>query len=347
MTNATRSSPSAPTTYRATQLNGKGDLASLAVVTLPLVDPKPGEVRVQVRVCGAGYTDVIMRRGTYPYAPPFPFVPGYEAVGVVDAVGAGVTTLTVGQRVAALLVHGGYGEYVVREAEHWLPVPDDVDDETACALILNHVTAWQMVHREAQLQPGQTALVTGASGGVGQALLELLRLQGVTTYGAASTSKHDSVRALGAIPLDGRGAPLEQQLKSLVPGGVDVAFDGVGGKVLGQCVRAVKKGGLMVGYGFTSTTTAEGNDYVGLLRGVAQLFVGTRLSGKRSSFYGITALYRKDPRPLREDVPKLFALAAQKKLAPKISARLPLLEATEAQRRLEQGGVDGKILLVA
>ncbi|MDP2345369.1 MAG: zinc-binding dehydrogenase [Deltaproteobacteria bacterium] len=335
------------TTYRATRLNKKGGLEALEVVSLPLEPPGPGDVVVKVSVCGAGYTDVIMRRGTYPYAPPFPFVPGYEAVGVVHAIGAGVTTLKIGQRVAALLVHGGYGEYVTRGAEHWQPVPDDVDDESACAVVLNYVTAFQMIHRAAKMQPGQTALVTGASGGVGLAMLELLRLHGVKTIGAASSSKHDLVRAMGATPIDGRGAPLEIATRAIEAQGVDVAFDALGGKTVGQCARALKKGGTLVSYGFTTAATAAGTQNLQLLRGVIALFVGTRLAGKRPIFFGITSDYRKDLRPFAEDLQKVFKLLAEKKIAPRIILRLPLLQAREAQARLEQGGVDGKILLVA
>jgi NADPH2:quinone reductase len=132
-------------------------------------------------------------------------VPGYEVAGVVDAVGAGVSGFFVGQRVAALTVWGGFAEYLVREAEHFLPIPDAVSDAEAAAVVLNYVTAWQMIHRTAKVAeaPGErTALVTGAAGGVGTAALQILRLAGVRTLGAASAAKHATVRALGAAPLD-------------------------------------------------------------------------------------------------------------------------------------------------
>ena len=96
--------------------------------------PGPGEVRVKVRVTGVGATDITMRRGSYPYAPPIPFVPGYESIGVIDAVGEGVKTLKEGDRVGALLVYGGYATHVVRGAGHWVKVPDGLDDVQAVAL---------------------------------------------------------------------------------------------------------------------------------------------------------------------------------------------------------------------
>lgn len=171
-------------TYRAVQLKGKGGLDQLVEVTLPREAPSAGELRVRVRATGVGYTDVIMRRGYYPYRPAFPFVPGYEVVGVVDAVGAGVEGFAVGDRVAALTVYGGYAEELTRAAKEFVKVPAGLDDAAVAAVILNYVTAYQMIHRVAKLERGATALVTGASGGVGLALLELLRDTGVRVVGA-------------------------------------------------------------------------------------------------------------------------------------------------------------------
>ena len=141
---------------------------------------------MRVRAAGVGSTELIILAGNYRYAPRIPFVPGYEIAGVVEAIGAGVSGFALGQRVAALTVYGGFAELLVREAEHFLPIPDGVSDRDAAAVILNYVTAWQMIHRVAKVRPGQTALVTGAAGGVGTAALQLLRLAGVKTYGAAS-----------------------------------------------------------------------------------------------------------------------------------------------------------------
>jgi NADPH:quinone reductase-like Zn-dependent oxidoreductase len=329
------------TTYKAVMLTGKGGLDKLEAVELPLVAPKAGELRVKIHATGAGFTDITMRTGYYPYRPPFPFVQGYELVGEVDALGEGVTGFRLGQRVAALTVHGGYAEYLVREAEHFVPVPDGLDDAEAVALILNYVTAYQMIHRSAKMEPGQTALVTGANGGVGTALLELLRLHGVKAIGAASKKHFELVRSLGAEPIESRAAPLEELVRGVHPGGVDVAFDGLGGKGTGECIRATRKGGMVVSYGFMGTL--EGGN-LAAARGFGALFLGAFLAGRRSSFYGITEIYRKDKAPLQEDLPRLFALLAAGKIAPKIAARLPLLAAAEAQRRLTAGGVVGKLV---
>lgn len=333
-------------TYRAVMLTKKGGPGVLETVELPVQAPGPGQVRVKVRACGVGFTDVIMRTGYYPYAPKMPFVPGYDVVGEVEAVGPGVTSLAVGQRVAALTVHGGYAELLVREAEHFVPVPEGLDDAEVVALILNYVTAYQMVHRSAEMKPGQSALVTGANGGVGTALLELMRNHDVRVVGAAGSKRHDVVRALGATPIEGREAPVDAGALAVVPGGVDASFDGLGGAYTGQCVRATRRGGAVVSYGFTQTVGSSGSGNLGAARGAMALFVGAPLRGRRGIFYGITKIYREDPKPFREDLPKLFEMLECKEISPRIAGRMPLLAAREANERVERGGVDGKLVLV-
>jgi NADPH2:quinone reductase len=328
-------------TYRAVMLTKKGGPDSLQVVDLPMEPPGPGQLRVRVRAAGVGSTDLIMLAGNYRYAPKIPFVPGYEVAGVVDAIGAGVQGFEVGQRVAALTVHGGFAEILLREAEHFLPIPEGVSDCDAAAVILNYVTAWQMIHRVAQVRAGQTALITGAAGGVGTAALQLLRLAGVKTYGAASAPKHDTVRSLGATPMDYRAGPIDGLMRSLEPRGVDYVFDAVGGTNIGPCIGALRRGGTLVGFGFLG---APG--MLSQLPMFVNIFVGARLRGRIGRFYGITMLYRKDPQQLREDLPKIFALVAEKKIDPLVSRTFPLLEARRALEYLAAGSVEGKIVLL-
>jgi len=221
-----------------------------------------------------------------------------------------------------------------------VPVPDGLDDAEAVALILNYVTAYQAIHRSAKLMRGGTALVTGAAGGVGQALVQLLRVHEVRVIAAASERSHPLLRALGAEAIEGRTRPVDGATLALVPGGVDAAFDGIGGAQLRQCIRATKRSGSVVWYGFMGAGAL-----FDVLRNAYDLFIGARLRGRRGSFYGITALYRKDPAPFREDLPKLFALLAARAIAPKIALTLPLDQAREANERIEKGGVDGKIVL--
>ena len=330
------------TLYRAMMVTKAGGPEALTCVELPVEEPRAGQLRVRVRAAGVGSTDLMVLAGKYRYAPKIPLVPGYEIAGTVDAIGPGVTGFTVGQRVAALTVHGGFAELLVREAKHFVPIPDGVSDVQAAAAILNYVTAWQMIHRVAKVKAGQTALVTGAAGGVGTAALQILRLAGVKTYGAASAQKHETVRNLGAIPVDYRAGRLDRLLRELEPAGVDCAFDAVGGPNIGLCIRATKRGGTVVGYGFMGVKGTAAT-----LAMFANLLVGARLWRRRGAFYGITMLYRKNPQPLREDLPKIFALIADKKLDPLVSATMPLVEARRAMEMLAGGAVEGKIVLTA
>jgi NADPH2:quinone reductase len=329
-----------PTTYRAVMITRPGGPEVLKTLELPIVDPGPGELRVAVRASGVGATDLTMLAGDYMFAPKIPFVGGYEIAGVVEAVGADVTGFRVGQRVAALTVHGGFAERLVRGAEHFVPIPDEVGDVEAVAVILNYVTAWQMIHRVAKVRTGQTALVTGAGGGVGTALLQLLRLAGIKTYGAASAGKHGLIAALGATPVDYRRGPIDRLIHAEEPAGVDLVFDAIGGANIGPCLRAARRGGMVVGYGFMAV-----DGTLAKTRMFWDLFVGARLRGRRGTFYGITLLYRKDAKPFHEDLQKIFALVARKQVSPVIAATFPLLEARRAIELLATGSVEGKIVL--
>ena len=330
-------------TYRAVMLTGKGDTDVLKEVTLPVAEPGPGEVRIAVAATGAGGTDILMRRGFYPYAPKIPFVPGYEVVGTVEALGPGVTAPKIGQRVAGLIVHGGYAEKLVRPAEQFVTVPDGVDDATAVALILNYTTAWQAVHRIAKVQETDMVLVSGANGGVGTAMLDVLRIGGIRALGAASAKHFDLVRSSGATPVESRAAPIDVEVLKIVPNGVDVTLDNLGGRFAGQNIRATRKGGLIVGIGFAGTN----NGLMSVPISLGRLFAGAYLNGRRAKFFGITQLYRKDPHPFRVDLATLFALAAAGKIKPLIAVRLPLLAARQAAEMMERGGVQGKIVHLA
>ena len=228
-----------------------------------------------------------------------------------------------------------------------MPVPTGLDAGEAIALVLNYVTAYQAMHRTARVRAGQTALVTGASGGVGTALLELLALAGVRVIAAASKSRHEMVRALGATPVDSRSGAIDREVRAIVPEGVDVAFDMLGGSFVTQCTRAARRGGMVVGVGFSGTTKGGVPSRFGFLHTLLAVFAGTTLRGRSGRFYGISYAYRKDRRPLREDLNALFGMLADGKLHPRIAARLPLLAAREAGAMLERGGIEGKIVHLA
>lgn len=310
-------------------------------------EPGAGEVRIRVRASGVGAADVAGRGGLHRLAHRLPFVPGREVVGTVDELGDGVAGLCVGQRVATLTAQGGWGEVVVRPAAEVVPVPEGLYDVEVVALILSYVAALQMIERVARPERGQVALVADADGGVGRALLELLRLRGVRAIGAAPPARHELLRSLGATPVPSQGAPLDRLVHGIVPGGVDAAFVGLGGRAAGACVRATRRGGMVVGYGL-AVRSGEGAPGGALLaRRLLWLLVGARLAGRRAGFHGAAPWHRRDPRPFRQDLGSLLALLASHRIQPRIAARFPLLEARRAVELLQAGGLEGKIVLVA
>ena len=159
---------------------------ALRVVEAECPEPARGEVRVRVLAAGVSLPDVLAREGVHPETPATPFTPGWDLVGVVDRVGPGVSGVEPGQTVAAMPIHGAYAELVCLPSDELVPVPAGMDPAEAVSLVLNYVTAYQMLHRSTHVAAGQRALVHGASGGVGTALLQLGRLAGLEMYGTCS-----------------------------------------------------------------------------------------------------------------------------------------------------------------
>jgi NADPH:quinone reductase-like Zn-dependent oxidoreductase len=328
-------------TYKSVIVTQYGGPEVLQVVENKLREPDAGEARVRVLATGVGGTDIHYRYGRSPLSPKVPFVPGYEIVGVVDAIGPGVTRAKVGDCIAALTGTGGYSEMIYLGQEHLVPVPPSLDTAEAAVVVLNYVTAYQMLHRVAKVKAGEVALVIGASGGVGTALLQLGKLAGLKLYGTASASKQGLLSGLGAIPIDYRVTDVLQAIHQAEPGGIDLVFDGVGGKTGEGSQAVLRRGGRMVSY---AAPVGIGSMLLGAIK---MVFNNVLPNGKTAAFYGITALYMRDKKPFMEDLPLLFNLLVEEKIKPVITARLPLLEARKANELLESGQAAGNIVLFA
>jgi NADPH:quinone reductase-like Zn-dependent oxidoreductase len=214
--------------------------------------PKTDEARVKITAAGVSLPDVQAREGIHPETPHVPFTPGWDLVGTVDQLGAGVGGLQRGQTVAAMPIHGCYAQYLCLPERKLVPVPQGLDPAEAVAVVLNYITAYQMLHRSAKAQPGQRMLIHGASGGVGTAMLQLAKLAGVEMYGTCSAQGATVVRELGGIPIDYKGADFVEEIHRLVGDGVDAVFDGIGGENLWRSREALRTGGRVVTYGFQS-----------------------------------------------------------------------------------------------
>ncbi len=318
--------------------------------------PKSGEVRVKVLAAGVSLPDVLAREGVHPETPRVPYTPGWDLIGIVDEVGRGVAGVKVGETVAAMPIHGCYAQYVCLPQRKFIPVPAGLDPAEAVAVVLNYVTAYQMLHRSAKLKPGQRVLIHGASGGVGTAFLQLGRLAGLEMYGTCSAQAAPIVRELGATPIDYRNADFVEEIRRFTGDGVEAVFDGIGGENLWRSREALREGGRVVVYGFQSKLH-QGRLISGTPRRrhpIRESAILGRyilrnwfLRGRKSMApYSIQWLMRVKPAWFREDVLTLFDLLRCKKIKPLIAHRLPLSEARRAHELLGSGGVIGKIVLM-
>ncbi len=319
-------------------------------------DPKPGEVCVRVLAAGVSLPDLMAREGIHPETPRLPFTPGWDLVGVVDRLGEGVSGITPGQIVAAMPISGGYTEYVCLPQAELVPVTPGLDPAEAVSLILNYITAYQMLHHSAKVKPGQTVLIHGAAGGVGTALLQLGRLDGLKMYGTCSSRGASAVSQLGGIAIDYQHQDFVEEIRRLTGEGVDVVFDSIGGSHIWRSRKALRRGGNVVAYGLTGSLSggrlASGRSG-GRHRFRAIAIFGVYIAAswllpgrKRVVPYSIQTLKRLRPRLFREDLTTLFGLLQQQKIKPIVAYRIPLTEAKRAHELLGKGGVIGKIVLV-
>ncbi len=329
---------------------------ALQVVEEECPEPKDGEVRVRVLAAGVSLPDVMAREGTHPETPRLPFTPGWDLVGVVDRLGAGISGIEPGQIVAAMPIHGAYAEFVCLPQRELIPVPSGLDAAEAVSLVLNYITAYQMLHRSAHVRAGQRALIHGAAGGVGSALLQLGRLAGLEMYGTCSSRGAPAVSDLGGIPIDYQHQDFVKEIHRLTSEGVDVVFDPIGGTHLWNSRKALRPGGRVVGYGLITSLRGEG--LASGRPGRRQRFRGTAIFGlyiaggwllpgrKRVVPYSIQTLKRLKPAWFRQDLIALIDLLQQQKIKPIIARRFPLAEARHAHELLGKGGVTGKFVLV-
>src|SRR5436305_1365406 len=329
---------------------------ALRVVEEEWPEPKNGEVRVKVLAAGVSLPDIMAREGVHPETPLVPFTPGWDLVGVVDRLGAGVSGIEPGQIVAAMPISGAYAEFVCLPQRELVPVPSGLDAAEAVTLVLNYITAYQMLHRSAKVRPGQRALIHGAAGGVGSALLQLGQLAELEMYGTCSSRGASAVSALGGIPVDYQQQDFVEEIHRLTREGVDVVFDSIGGTHIWRSRKALCPGGRVVAYGLTGSLrggrlASGGGGRRHRYRAIA--IFGLYIAGgwlfpgrKRVVPYSIQTLKRLKPAWFRQDLIALLDLLKQQKIRPLVAHRFPLAYARLAQELLGRGGVIGKIVLL-
>lgn len=311
--------------------------SGLCVDALPEPEAGAGEVVIDVKAAGVNFPDVLLTYGKYQFRPPPPFVPGGEAAGVVSAVGAGVTRVAVGERVAVTLVHGAFAERIVVPEAAVIPVPDGVDFAVAAATLLTYATSWHALVDRAGLKAGETLLVLGAAGGVGIAAVEIGKLLGARVIAAASSDeKLAFCRAHGADEgIQYAREDLKERTRRLTNGdGADVVYDPVGGGFTDAALRSIAWEGRYLVVGFANGEIPKIPLNLVLLKGCQ--IVGV--------FWG--AFVARAPERHRANAAQIFAAVAAGRLRPHVDATLPFARAGEALMRMERREVMGKLVLV-
>src|SRR4051812_4999797 len=255
---------------REVELPGIGEPETLRMRTRDLPAPGPGQVVVRMEATGVSFAEQQMRRGKYYDQPPFPFVPGYDLVGIVERSGDDGGP-PVGRRVAALTKVGAWADRVLLDVADLVPVPPELDPAAVETVVVNGVTAWRMLRRDTHTRAGQTIVVLGAAGGVGSTLVQLARDAGIRVIGTAGPSQQDRVRELGALPIDYRRENVAARVRELSPDGVAAVFDHVGGPGIVDSWGLLARGGTLVSYGTASTRDVPGNPRMPVLKLLARL----------------------------------------------------------------------------
>jgi NADPH:quinone reductase-like Zn-dependent oxidoreductase len=244
-----------------------------------------------------------------------------------------------------MTVVGSNAAYRTLRADHLARVPAGVDPAEAAAVILSWTTAYQLLHRAAKVQQGQRVLVQGAAGAVGQALLVLGRLAGLKIWGTARGGQADLLRNLGATPIDYNS----DDFTRVLPEGFDVVFDGIGEDGYRRSLKALRGGGLLCAYGYTASVSAQARLHMLLLH-IGRVYLQQQVlsllpGGKHVQIYSINAMRARHPGWFKEDLERLFGMLETGAIRPRVAARISFEEVAEAHRWLEQGGLDGKLVL--
>jgi len=305
--------------------------------------PGPGQLLVRVKACAINYPDVLIIEDKYQFKPERPFAPGGEIAGVVDSIGDGVSGWAPGDRMIAMLGHGGLAEKIVVPAATSLPLPEGRSFEDGSALILTYATTIHALLDRGRLKEGETLLVLGAAGGVGLAAVELGKAYGARVVAAVSSEeKAQAARAAGADlaiiyprgPFDKEGAKALSQLfkEAVGPGGADLVYDPVGGDYTEAALRAIAWEGRLLVIGFPA--------------GIPKLPLNLTLLKScdvRGVFWG--AFAARDPEANAAHVRTLFRLWEEGKIAPRVSRSWPLARGGEAIAHMAARRAVGKLVV--
>ncbi|MCB1644023.1 MAG: NADPH:quinone oxidoreductase family protein [Pseudomonadales bacterium] len=309
--------------------------------TLELSDPAPDEVQIRIRACAINFPDILMIQGKYQFAPPLPFAPGGEVAGDVIATGSNVRDLKVGDKVCADTRYGGFAEAINVPANLVKPIPGDLDYAKAASYKTTYITAFVALTLRGNLQPGETLLVHGATGGVGMAAVDLGKHFGAKVIATGGDDdKLAVVKARGAdhvinytLP-DGSLGGFREEVKALTDGnGADVIYDPVGGSVFDESMRCINWGGRILTIGFTSGVWPQAPVNHILIKQISVIGVRAGEVGRRNPALG---------KQIDDD---LTALIEQKAIDPYVCQTFALDDAVAAMKMLTDRKVIGKVVI--
>ena len=307
-----------------------------------------GTVRIRVRAAGINFSDLLARQGLYPDAPKPPCTIGYEVSGVVEAVGPGVTTFRVGDRVVATTRFGGQSELVLVPAAAVFPLPVGWSFEQGAAFPVVYLTAHHMLVRVAAARRGETVVVHAAAGGVGLAVAELGRLLGLRVLGLASPAKHGVLREYGVEPFDSRDPRWFDAVREAASRGVDIVLDAVGGDSWRHGYRLLAPAGRLVCYGASGLAEGSRRNLVRTIWRVLRFprFGPLALMNDNRSVAGVNLGHLwNDDVLLAPQIEALLSYAREGKLAPRVDRSFPLNEAAAAHRYIHERRNIGKVVL--
>jgi NADPH:quinone reductase-like Zn-dependent oxidoreductase len=337
---------------RAIWITRHGGPDVLEVREQPDPVPGPGEVRVRVRACGLNFAELMARQGLYPDAPKPPCVVGYEAAGVVDAVGAGVAEPREGTHVIALTRFGAHAEVVCVPTTQVHTLPEAMSFEEGAALPVVYVTAHHVLFRCASLRPGARVLVHMAGGGVGLAALQLCRtVPGVVVFGTASAAKHGFLREQGFDHcIDYRTADYVAEIRRLTNGqGVDLVLDPLGGEDWKKGYDLLRPAGMLVAYGFANMASGETRNlfHVAVNFFKVPKFSPMAMMDQNRAVGGVNMGHLwQEVDMLNGEMRDLLALYGAGKIKPTIDSVYKFADAAAAHRRMHERKNIGKVVLV-
>lgn len=329
---------------------GKPDVLELREAADPT--PGPGQVRIRVHASGINFAEIMARQGLYQDAPPPPMVVGYEVAGVIDALGEGADERHEGQRVLAMTRFGGYADTVCVDASQTYVLPEGMSFEEGAALPVTYLTAYHMLFNVFRVRSGDHVLIHQAAGGVGTAASQLCRsVGGVTTYGTASSAKHEYVRSNGCDhPIDYHSVDYVDEVRRLTDGrGVHAVLDALGGDDWKKGYGLLRPGGLLMPFGWANMAKFGKRRMTHVVGQLTRMpwWTPMKLMHENKGVAGVNMGHLWDEKELMRDAfTALLGLYERGQIKPHVDRAFPMAQASEAHAYIEAGQNVGKVLLV-